>query len=433
LNPEAQPRGIASLPGGLPLYRDTGDSNLIGDTLVGGIGVFFPGSDGYATYEQGFVQGDGKSTTSRTNAPKVLEAEFIAVAAAGGSRGAGLPVGAIGGTPAVDGLDLPFARIDLVGITLEGVGPTAGIEGVNQLKNKFIGVLGTGANSNAIQATTPLSPYLAGKSVPTEWLVPAHGSADGSLTKEDVERIISQGIKEANKTRAAIRALPTIGQRTKMVFSVTDKTGEVLGLYRMPDSTYFSIDVAVAKARNVTYYADPGKLQAVDMVPGLPAGVAFTNRTIRFLAEPRFPSGVDGSKAPAFSILNERVPVGESLAGQLFINKKNGENIGAPAPASWFNTVLGYDAFHIGTNFRDVSTSPDKQNGIVFFPGSTALYKNGQLVGGLGVSGDGVDQDDGVSAAAAAGFMPPSALKADRYFVNGVRLPYVKFVRNPYG
>lgn len=425
---DAQPRGIATLPGGIPLYRDTADTNNIGDTLVGGIGVFFPGTDGFATHEQGFVAGDGKTTTSRTNASKVLEAEFIAVAAAGGSREAGLPIGAIGGTAAVDGLDLPFRRIDLVGITLEAVGPTAGIEGVKQLKNKFISVLGTGADSGCDQQVTPMATCQVGQAVPSGWLVSPRPAADGSLTAADVEKIIHQGIKEANRTRAAIRVSPTIGQRTRMVLSVTDKTGEVLGLYRMPDTAYFSIDVAVAKARNVAYYADASKLQPEDQIAKVPKGVAFTNRTFRFLAEPRYPAGVDGSKPPAFSILNEKSPTGVA-----FINKKNGENIGAAAPASWFQTVLGFDAFNIGRNFRDSSTSLDNQNGVIFFPGSAALYKNGQLVGGLGVSGDGVDQDDGVTAAATVGFTPPSTIKADRYIVNGVRLPYFKFVRNPYG
>jgi uncharacterized protein GlcG (DUF336 family) len=35
-----------------------------------------------------------------------------------------------------------------------------------------------------------------------------------------------------------------------------------------------------------------------------------------------------------------------------------------------------------------------------------ALYKNGQLVAGVGVSGDGVDQDEAVAFAGAAGFLP---------------------------
>jgi hypothetical protein len=53
------------------------------------------------------------------------------------------------------------------------------------------------------------------------------------------------------------------------------------------------------------------------------------------------------------------------------------------------------------------------------------------LVGGLGVSGDGVEQDDFVSAAGAFGFEPPKNLRADRVQIDGVRLPYLKFPRNP--
>ena len=80
------------------------------------------------------------------------------------------------------------------------------------------------------------------------------------------------------------------------------------------------------------------------------------------------------------------------------------------------------------------------QNGIVFFPGAVPLYKDvtgrGQalLVGGLGVSGDGVDQDDVVTFAASQGYTPPpNILTADQTFVRGVRLPYQKFNRNPQG
>jgi hypothetical protein len=41
--PSAQARGIATLPGGIPLFKQ--------GELVGGIGVFFPGTTGYATAE----------------------------------------------------------------------------------------------------------------------------------------------------------------------------------------------------------------------------------------------------------------------------------------------------------------------------------------------------------------------------------------------
>jgi hypothetical protein len=160
-------------------------------------------------------------------------------------------------------------------------------------------------------------------------------------------------------------------------------------------------------------------LQPEDQV--VEAGVAFTNRTFRFLAEPRFPAGVDGSVPPEFSILNNAS-----------INQRTAENVGAPATKGSFdNTVLGFDAFNPGTNFRDPG-DPSKENGIVFFPGSVPLYKNGVLVGGLGISGDGVDQDDVVTFFAAHRFMP-SVRRADQVAVDGVRLPFIKFNRNPFG
>jgi len=71
------------------------------------------------------------------------------------------------------------------------------------------------------------------------------------------------------------------------------------------------------------------------------------------------------------------------------------------------------------------------QSGVVFFPGSEPLYINGVLVGGLGVSGDGVDQDDYVTAGGAAGFEAPTDIRADQIVIDGVRLPYLKFPRNP--
>ena len=71
------------------------------------------------------------------------------------------------------------------------------------------------------------------------------------------------------------------------------------------------------------------------------------------------------------------------------------------------------------------------QSGIVFFPGSVPLYINGKMVGGLGVSGDGVDQDDFATAGGAVGYEAPTAIRADQYFDRGVRLTYQKFPPNP--
>ncbi|HKY05199.1 MAG TPA: heme-binding protein, partial [Blastocatellia bacterium] len=73
----------------------------------------------------------------------------------------------------------------------------------------------------------------------------------------------------------------------------------------------------------------------------------------------------------------------------------------------------------------------DLPNGIQIFAGSVPLYKDGRLVGAIGVSGDGIDQDDLIAAMGSAGFESPAEIRADRLFVRGVRLPFVKFPRHP--
>ena len=54
-----------------------------------------------------------------------------------------------------------------------------------------------------------------------------------------------------------------------------------------------------------------------------------------------------------------------------------------------------------------------------------------QLVGAVGVSGDGIDQDDIVAASGASAFPAPLEIRADRFSYRGARLPYAKFPRNP--
>lgn len=435
LLPKAQGRGIATMPGGIPLYRDA-NGDGIGETLVGGIGVFFPGPDGYATHEQRFHAGIGQTQTQRLNSDRAVEAEYIAFAAAGGSllagalfEEAGTKIGDIAGIAPVAGLDLPFGRLDLVGITLPVLGPTAGKEGIATVidAGNTIGV-GVDNGNNQFLTGGDANNLLAGMAVAEGWLVPPKDGV--GVTAAEVQQIIAQGLRQTERTRAAVR-LP-LSSQTRMVLAVADLDGNIVGLFREKDATVFSIDVAVAKARNATYYANGNELQPFDQVVGVPNATAFSARTFRFLAEPRFPSGVDGSQPPQFSILN-----------QPSIEISTGENIGAPAPAGNFDpasgtvgtaTVLGYDTFFPGNNFQD-QNNPENQNGIVFFPGSTPIYRGGnQLIGGLGVSGDGVDQDDVVTFVAAQGFLPTQpVLKADNVFVNGVRLPFQKFLRNPEG
>ena len=148
--------------------------------------------------------------------------------------------------------------------------------------------------------------YLAGQGVPYGWLVTPHAGTDatgGNLTAADVESIVAHGIAEADQVRAQIR-LP-FNSTAKMVFAVSDENGDILGLYRMPDATYFSIQVAVAKARNVAYYDNASLLQPADKIKGIPAGTALTARTFRYLTLPRFPEGIDIDAPGPGSILTD--------------------------------------------------------------------------------------------------------------------------------
>jgi len=430
LFPQGQSRGIGTLPGGIPIYKIEFGQNL----LVGGIGVFFPGATGFATEENSSL-----GATFNPNLPdRSLEAELMALAAVGGAPGLALPVGTIAGVPALPEIIFPATPdsvITLVGITLSIVGPGGPQLGPQALVNygRALGLgqgnPNDGLNYPVVPGLPPLSPAgtpavntMGGTTVPEGWLVTPH--AGGGLTADDVVRIVTQGILQANTTRAAIR-LPA-DTPAKFVFAVSDRAGNLLGVYRMPDATVFSIAVAVAKSRNVAYYSDPTQLQPIDEVPGLPPGAAASNRTFRFLALPNFPVGINGAPPGAFSILNDPGT-----------NPNTGLQVGPPLPPSAYTSVQGHNAFFPDSNFRDPNNVAN-QDGIVFFPGSVPLYKtvNGiqVLVGGLGVSGDGVTQDDVVTFAASQGYLPaPTVPTADFFFVNGVRLPYQKFDRNPDG
>ena len=226
-------------------------------------------------------------------------------------------------------------------------------------------------------------------SAPEGDLVAPRNGPKGRLTQADVQGIVNAAIATANQTRALIR-LP-IGSRTRMVIAISDLDGTLLALNRMPDATVFSIDVAVAKSRNVIYFS--GGQRLTQDLPGIPMGTAVTNRTIGFGAQPFFPPGIDYS---------------------------------SPGP---FFDLYKFDTANPCT--QGFQPANPNQNGVIFFPGSLPLYKNGVLAGGLGVSGDGVDQDDFVTSGGAQGFEAPAPIRADQVVIQGLRMPYLKFPRDP--
>jgi uncharacterized protein GlcG (DUF336 family) len=206
--------------------------------------------------------------------------------------------------------------------------------------------------------------------------------------------------------------------------AVVDVNGVVLGIFRQQDAPVFGFDVSVQKARTAVFYSSAGAgavLRAAGFgayvdraaVDGLQlnGAVAFTDRAGGFLHRPFFPDGINNTAAGPFSTELSNWSV-FNVGLQLDLIKTNLQTVlsGGSAPCT------------------SISNLP---NGIQIFPGSMPLYKNGVLVGAIGISGDGVDQDDLIAAAGGAGYAPPVAIRSDQFFVRGVRLPFLKFPRSP--
>jgi len=358
---ESQVPPSSALGGGFGLGIITGKKDILDSdpnaVNPGGVPIFY----------QNVVLGGIGVVTSSTNANV---AEYAAVVGATTQRG--ITGDHFGPTPAAPG------AVFIGGIALPFVEQTS-------LPAGFSAGPAAGTGSFVVPPANS-----AGQPPDGDLIVPVAGSV-GGLSATEVKQILDNAEAEAKLARAAIR-LP-LGSRTRMVISVADLDGTIIGLRRMADSTVFSIDVAASKARNMVYFNGPARL-AADLNQ-VPIGTAITNRTISFGAEPLFPAGIDGS-----------------------------------SPGPFFNLYTMDTANPCTQGFQDGAPN-DKKSGIVFFPGSAGLYRNGTLVGGLGVSGDGVDQDDFVTSAGTKGFEAPDAIRADQIVIDGVRLPYFKFPRNP--
>jgi uncharacterized protein GlcG (DUF336 family) len=207
--------------------------------------------------------------------------------------------------------------------------------------------------------------------------VPINGQP--RLTAAEVASIINFAADRVRITRAGIR-LP-IGTQMQVFITVVNFPNmpgtppAVLGAFRTGEATIFSWDVAVQKGRTAVGFSNNGNT------------VAMSTRTIGFLAQSNYPPGIDGKPPGPYNGLQEMLSM---------------------PPAN-----------------------PNFPNGITIFPGGFPLYRNGQLIGAIGISGDGVDQDDIVGASGTHNFLAPIPIRADQFFFKGTRLPYAKFPRDP--
>jgi uncharacterized protein GlcG (DUF336 family) len=388
------PLGLAADPGGIALYKN--------GIEAGGVGV----------------EGDGAYTLDLDPADNDQPVEEAAARAA--TRGFETPPDIQGDKIIVNGIRFPF-----VNTPMPAQIQTAPFD---QLRGEVIviGALAPGiraAQPSKFSVTTVDSSAPAGR-VDSRFFPFKSGSA---LSASEVQQIIAQAARQAFITRAAIRRPENSAAEVNIAVVDVDVDGTVLGIFSTIDAPIFGFDVCVQKARTAAFCSNgsaaarlrsAGFGRYVDATARdglkLDGSVAFTDRTGGFLSRPFFPDGIDGTDHGPLSVpIDDFSPFNDGLQIDLLLDA--------------IATFVTRGAFSPG----NCTGIPSLANGIQIFPGSVPLYKNGRLVGAIGVSGDGVDQDDLISAMGSIGFEAPADIRADRVFVRGVRLPYVKFPRHP--
>jgi uncharacterized protein GlcG (DUF336 family) len=301
---------------------------------------------------------------------------------------------------------------------------------------------------------------------------PAAGSElTGALTAAESRAILARALAVANRARAQIRR--PLDSRARVTISLVDSNGAILGIVRGRDAPVFGIDVSLQKARAAallsgtqaaaifaalpqSVYLDGGlvvlrrktladyttRARTFLGLPGVLASqpIAFSGRAIGNLSRPFYPDGVDNNPAGPWSNgAGEWSPFSTGLQLDLVYNavvQHVGFVAGVAADVGTnCSGVAGFDA-----GFAPSAASQLTANGIQIFPGSVPIYRGSQLVGAIGVSGDGIDQDDMVAylgvadASAALGSIShaPAALRSDNLVPFGSRLRYVSCPQAPF-
>jgi uncharacterized protein GlcG (DUF336 family) len=246
-----------------------------------------------------------------------------------------------------------------------------------------------------------------------------------------------------------------LGNHAELTIVVVDATGQILGIVRTPDAIVDGVDASLQKARTVAFFSSRGatpdtlrRLQA----PALPDGTrigrapraylekdaprffgrnvfggrfAFSARSIGNIARPFYPDGINGTRQGAFSRpFRNWSPFYTGLQFDLVGNLLLQHVL--------FTLGLGSDVPPNCVIFNPGDLSDLRlANGMQIFAGGQPIYRGNRLVGGIGVSGDGLEQNTlvaalGLDRGARNGLgNAPRGIRADRLSPDGVNLRYI--------
>lgn len=444
IGPKRSPLGLSADAGGFPLYKN--------GVVVGGIGVM---ADGIYGSDANVADVDSD------------DEEFIALAA---TRGFEAPESVQADRIAVDGTTLRYSDATFAGVRTSGVN-YASVNGVlgnlvvvtGYSNGAIIGGATYGSEASGVRPASSGEFGVTGAYVLSDGAgfnrFPMRAGTDGAsiptpLTITEVRAVLEEAYGVMSRARAQIRR--PLDSRAQVTISVVDSHGSVLGLVRSPDAPLFGADVSLQKARSAAFmsniragndllgdpsadvraYAGATRTFLNDM-SALSNGKAYTARAIGNLARPYFPDGEVGRpQGPLSRPIGQFNPFSTGLQSALII--------GNLAQHLGFVTGSGPDTPQRCTALPNVVAGQNPlQNGLQIFPGSVPLYRGNILVGAIGVSGDGIDQDDMISflgahnGGAKVGGIgnAPMARRADDFVINvgaGVRLRYVQCPFNPF-
>ncbi|MEQ9106929.1 MAG: heme-binding protein [Limnobacter sp.] len=450
IGPKRSPLGLSADPGGFPIYQE--------GRVIGGIGIISSTDAG----TNGIYSLDRDILTNETDLD-----EEIAFAALSDTFRAPEQIRANRIT--ANGQTFQFSNTTP---NVAGVAPLAGngnfvlVSGYNAAATSVAGT-SYGTSQSGYVATT--NPAFNGLNTFTLVTNPADNTsvrfpptAGTNLSQAEVQNILAEGMKIANRARAQIR-IP-LGAAAQVTVSVVDLDGDVLGLIRSSDAPIFGTDVSVQKARSALSFSSAEALTDFNAIDGgahsafanamdtffaqspnvLNGTAAFSARAIGNVHRPYFPDGEEGRpEGPLSSPLTSWSPFNVGFQLNIVANKVLG-TLGSPV-----RTVVGGNPFAPDasqTCVDNANIAPARQNrfanGMQIFPGGFPIYKGDTLVGAVGVSGDGVDQDDMVgylgviNGAAAVGSamrpFPASLITANELSNSGEFLKYVQCPQTPF-
>ncbi|HTH28664.1 MAG TPA: heme-binding protein, partial [Sphingobium sp.] len=437
IGPKRSPLGLAADPGGFPLYKN--------GVVVGGIGVM---ADGVYGFDSNVLDVDSDAE------------EAIALA---GTLGFEAPEGVRADRIYVDGTQLRYSDIGYAQILTNGTAPFAAAPGsLVPVTGYFAGAIiaGTAYGSEA----SGLRPATSTEFANTDAYVltdgagndrfPLRAATDNAdvaqpLTRAEAQAILEEAFKIMSRARAQIRQ--PLDSRAQVTISLVDTHGAVLGVVRSPDAPLFGTDVSLQKARTAAFFSNPVAGTQLSADPSadvrqfvaatrsflndqnaLTGTHAFADRSIGNLARPYFPDGQLGTpNGPLSRPIAQFNPFSTGLQSALVLTN-------LAQHLQYVTGASATDTPHRCTFIPDAAAGRNRlQNGIQIFPGSVPIYRGSVLVGAIGVSGDGIDQDDMISflGLSNAGTRvgggianAPAAMRADNIVVAvgaGVRLRYV--------